>query len=212
MNGFDPQVVILGGGDYPSHEIPQQLLRKAKRVLCCDGAVFAFLRNGGVPWRIVGDCDSIKNPTSPADSALLEPYSELIRHNPDQETNDQTKAVSYCREHGFTRLAIVGGTGRREDHTLGNISLLATYLQMGLEVQMFTDHGVFIPCRDTFSATLPLSTQVSIFNISAQSFSSTGLRYPLYDFTQLWQGTLNENTQPEITVNAKGIFLTYVCY
>lgn len=212
MNEFEPQVVILGGGDYPSHDIPQQLLQGAERVLCCDGAVYGFLRNGGKPWRIVGDCDSINNPPSQADAALLEPFKDLVRHNPDQETNDQTKAVKYCQEHGFTRLAIVGGTGRREDHTLGNISLLATYLQMGLDVRMYTDHGVFIPCRDTFTATLPLSTQISIFNISARDFTSEGLRYPLYDFTQLWQGTLNENTTPEIKVLAHGIFLIYLCY
>lgn len=35
-------------------------------------------------------------------------------------------------------------TGKREDHTLGNISLLLYYLQEGIDVRAYTDYGVFI--------------------------------------------------------------------
>ena len=65
----------------------------------------------------------------------------LSGYNPDQETNDQTKAVNYLMEKGFRRIAIVGATGRREDHTLGNISLLMEYMRMGQKYVMYTDYG-----------------------------------------------------------------------
>ena len=39
----------------------------------------------------------------------------------------------------------MGATGKQEDHTLGNISLLIDYMKAGAQVTMLTDHGMFIP-------------------------------------------------------------------
>lgn len=225
---FSPEAVILGKGNYPSHPLPLDLLRSAERVVCCDGAAFAFVARGGRPWRIVGDCDSILSPSTPQEKQILETHRHLIRRFAEQDDNDQTKAVRYCQQHGISRLAIVGATGGREDHSLGNISLLADYMQMGIDVRLYTDHGVFIPARDSLSLRLSLppgftpaddrlatrrkSTQISIFNIDAHGFASEGLRYPLADFSRWWQGTLNEAISPEVTISAHGVFLVFVCY
>lgn len=227
-NEFLPEVVILGGGDYPSHPHVLSLLQEAERVACCDGAAYEFIRRGGQPWRIVGDCDSILSPQNQEEEEILEKNRHLIRRIEEQDDNDQTKTVRYCLEHGYRRIAIVGATGGREDHTLGNISLIAEYLRMGADIRLYTDHGVFIPCHnrielpvaipDAFEAvsdkiaTRQKSTQISIFNISAHGFTSQGLRYPLYDFSQWWQGTLNEAIASPIVVEAEGDFLVYVCF
>jgi len=225
---YKPEVVVLSGGDYPSHPIPTSLLQQANKVCCCDGAVFELLRHGGKPWRIVGDCDTIFSTSDPTEKEMVESNRSIIRQISEQDDNDQTKAVRYCLEHGFREIAIVGATGRREDHTLGNISLLTEYLDMGAQVRLYTDHGVFIPVRNSIEldlaipegfevvsdteATRAKSVQISIFNISAKGFKSEGLRYPLYDFTQWWQGTLNEAITPHITIEAQGIFLVFVTY
>lgn len=226
-NDFFPEVVVLGGGDYPRHPQALSLLNQAERVACCDGAAFEFISRGGKPWRIIGDCDSILSPTNKKEEEILEQNRHLIRRIEEQDDNDQTKAVRYCIEHGFRKIAIVGATGGREDHTLGNISLIAEYQRMGAEVRLYTDHGIFVPCHNKISlsvsipdrfeavsdtiATRQKSTQISIFNISAHGFKSEGLRYPLYDFTQWWQGTLNEAISSPVTIEAEGDFLVYVC-
>ena len=70
-----------------------------------------------MPDIIIGDGDSLC-------PEYRELYASLVHHNPDQETNDQTKAVHYLYARGMRRIAIVGATGKREDHTIGNISLL----------------------------------------------------------------------------------------
>lgn len=157
---------------------------------------------------------------------MLEEYRDIIRRIEEQDDNDQTKTVRYCLEHGLHRMAIVGATGGREDHTLGNISLLMEYMKMGAEVRLYTDHGVFMPCHDRIELEVPIpdgfvavsdreatrqkSTQISIFNITATQLKSQGLRYPLYDFTQWWQGTLNEAVSSPIIIEGKGDFLLYV--
>lgn len=225
---YQPEVVILSGGDYPSHSIPKMLLQQASKIVCCDGAVFDLVRHGGNPWRIVGDCDTIFTTSDPTEQQIVEAHRDIIRHIEEQDDNDQTKAVRYCLEHGFRNIAIVGATGRREDHTLGNISLLAEYLNMGAKARIYTDHGYFVAAQDKLEldidipagfeavsdsdATRQKSVQISIFNISAHGFRSEGLRYPLYDFTQWWQGTLNEAIAPHVIIEAQGIFLVFVNY
>lgn len=206
MKAYKPDTVILGGGDYPTHPLPLQILQGAERVICCDGAAGAYiLHEGKRPWRIVGDGDSLKED-------LRQKYADIITRIPEQETNDQTKATHYAKEHGAQRIAYIGATGRREDHTLGNISLLMDYMHEGLEVRIYTDHGVFIPCHNHFEAECALETQVSIFNFGATHLQGEGLRYPLSDFTSWWKGTLNAATSTHISIEGEGDFMVYGTY
>ena len=195
--------VILANGDYPSAPLPLQVLEKAPYVVCCDGGANEYLAKGYLPDVIIGDGDSLteENRTQ---------YASLIHHNPDQETNDQTKAVQFLVAQGKKRIAIVGATGKREDHTLGNISLLMEYMRMGVEVRMYTDHGVFVPCKDVSVWECRVGQQVSIFNFTARGFQSKGLSYPIYDFTSWWQGTLNRCTDTSFTIEAEGEYLVFL--
>jgi thiamine pyrophosphokinase len=106
----------------------------------------------------------------------------------------------------------VGATGKREDHTIGNISLLVEYARAGAEVYSFTDYGVFMACNGTTTHKCRKGQQVSIFSITANEMSSSGLLYPIYDFTNWWQGTLNECTGEEFTINAKKEYLLFLNY
>ena len=197
--------VILANGDYPSAPLPLQVLEKAPYVVCCDGGANEYLAKGYLPDVIIGDGDSLteENRTQ---------YASLIHHNPDQETNDQTKAVQFLVAQGKKHIAIVGATGKREDHTLGNISLLMEYMRMGVEVRMYTDHGVFVPCKDISVWECRVGQQVSIFNFTAYGFQSKGLAYPIYDFTSWWQGTLNRCTDTSFTIEAEGEYLVFLNY
>jgi thiamine pyrophosphokinase len=202
---FQPDTVILGGGDYPTHPIPLGILQNASRVQCCDGAAAEYISRGNIPWRIIGDGDSMPDNIRTA-------YADRIRIISEQETNDQTKNVIYARNHGARHIAIVGASGRREDHTIGNISLLTEYHKMGLDVRIYTDHGMFVICNGTADFSVQQGTQISIFNWKAHGFTSQGLRYQLFDFDALWMGTLNEATEDVITISAEGIYIVFVNY
>ena len=189
--------IILANGDYPSADVPVQLLKEAPYVVCCDGGANEYIEKGYTPDIIIGDGDSLSE-----ENRRL--YADLIHHNPDQETNDQTKAIQFLLSQGKKRIAIVGATGKREDHTIGNISLLMEYMRMGVEVCMYTDYGVFVPCKDTCVFECRPGQQVSIFNFTAKGLKSKGLAYPIYDFTSWWQGTLNRCTDTSFTIEAEG--------
>ena len=197
--------VIVAGGEYPTATQPLEVLQSAPFVVCCDGAADRYIATGRVPDAIVGDGDSIS-------AANREKFAHLLHIISEQESNDQTKAVRFLMERGKRRIAIVGATGRREDHTIGNISLLIEYARAGCDIRSFTDHGVFIPCNGTTTHKCRKGQQVSIFSITAKDLSAEGLLYPIYDFNNWWQGTLNECTGDEFTINAKGEYLLFINY
>lgn len=197
--------VILANGDYPTSPLPLQILNEAPYVACCDGGANEYIAKGHLPNIIIGDGDSLSD-------EYRERYASLIHHNPDQETNDQTKAVKYLLERGYDSISIVGATGKREDHTIGNISLLIEYMRMGARVKSYTDYGVFIPCPGTRPFKSQKGQQISIFNFTAKNLSSSGLEYPIYTFTSWWQGTLNNSLGEEFTISADGEYIVFLNY
>lgn len=203
--GMTFRAVVLAAGTYPTHALPLQILANADTVVCCDSAAEMFLAEVGIPNAIVGDGDSLPE-------GLKQRYAHLWHPENEQETNDLSKAVRYLMRQGENRFAIVGATGKREDHTLGNISLLIEYIRQGAEAQMFTDFGAFIPCSGSSTFNVSVGQQVSIFNFGATGFKSQGLKYPIYDFTNWWQGTLNEATGQQISIEANGDYLVYLPY
>ncbi|WP_373729424.1 thiamine diphosphokinase, partial [Bacteroides heparinolyticus] len=160
---------------------------------------------GNIPDAIIGDGDSLSKEN------MLR-YGHLLHRISDQDTNDQTKAVNLLLAQGKQRIAIVGATGKREDHTLGNISLLIDYMRAGADVCTYTDYSVIIPCRDACSFPCRPGQQVSIINFTACNLHAERLVYPLSDFTNWWQGTLNECTGTEFTIEAKGEYLVIINY
>lgn len=202
---FNPEGVIIDAGSFPENPVALSWLDKGLPVVCCDGAADTFLSTGRIPWRIVGDCDSLSD-------EVKNYYAGIIRRFPDQETNDQTKSVRYFSSKGIKKIVILGATGLREDHSLGNISLLVEYLKHGIEARIYTDHGVFIPVKDTFTFEAEPGTQVSIFNFGARCLRAEGLRYPIRDFENWWEGTLNEVISPRFTIHASGYLLIFLTY
>lgn len=196
-----PDAVVLANGEFPSHPLPLTLLENAPFVVCCDGAANEFIARGYTPNAIVGDGDSI----SPENKIR---FADRLFCDSDQETNDQTKAVNFCVAQGKKNIIIIGATGKREDHTLGNISLLMDYMEYA-QVEMVTDYGVFTPvCHKGVFESLP-GEQVSIINFGATGVKGENLRYPLSDFQNWWQGTLNEATANNFTVYAQGRYLVF---
>ena len=202
---YTPEAVILANGEYPTHPLPLRMLEEAKFVVCCDGAANEYISRGHTPDVIIGDGDSL----SPEYKELFAP---IIHRIADQETNDQTKAVLFLQKKGYRKIAIVGATGKREDHTLGNISLLIDYMKENLEIRTITDYGIFMPAIGTQTFESHPGQQVSIINFGAKGLKGEELVYPLSDFSNWWQGTLNEATANQFTIHCIGEYLVYLAH
>ena len=190
------RTVILANGAFPKHKIPLEFLCKAERIICCDGAAQNLLSAGLKPNFIIGDLDSVSE-------EIKNKFSSIILHLAEQETNDLTKAVNFCMENNWTDITILGATGKREDHTLGNLSLLADYAEKA-NVQLLTDDGIFTPLLTTSTLESYLGEQISIFSLNHETtFNFHNLLYPVKNrkLTSWWQGTLNEAESDSFTIS-----------
>lgn len=202
-------VVILAAGDFPQSEAPLTALREADLRICCDSAAEALVAHGLEPDRIVGDLDSLSR-------AFRERFADRITQISEQDDNDLTKAFHLALTLSPSRITILGATGKREDHTLGNISLLLDYArEASCPVTMLTDYGRFETIFDT--ATLPSvpGQQISIFAFdNTLTIKSAGLKYPTDQvcFDTLWKATLNEALSSSFTLtlsHACGVLLFF---
>ena len=193
-------VVVLANGDFPAHAVPLSLLENATHIVACDGAVAHLTAHDGHADIIaIGDGDSVPNNLR----------DRLIQID-EQEDNDLTKATRYCLKQGWRRIAYLGATGKREDHTLGNISLIARYfLEMGVEPLLVTDYGWFVVAQGDTEFESFQGQQVSIFNVNCKHLVSEGLKWQSYPYRQLWQGTLNEALNTVFSLHADGCYLVY---
>jgi len=179
--------IILADGSFPEHEIPLGYLKNAERIICCDGSAENLLKAGIIPEAIVGDMDTLKK-------GIARRFSDRVYRDKSQETNDLTKAVKWCVKRGFTEIIILGATGKREDHTIGNISLLAEYAK-DANVVMVTDTGILRPFLESCNVLSYPGQQVSIFSIDpGNEITSKGLKFPLKNrkIPNWWVATLNE--------------------
>ena len=195
MNNPNSRTVIVADGSFPTHEIPLGYIKNAERLICCDGSTANLVDAGFTPDAIVGDLDSL-------DEELAFRFADRIFMSEEQETNDLTKAVIWCRERGFNDLVITGATGKREDHTIGNISLLAEYIA-DVQVIMVTDTGYFIPLKESTLISSFRGQQVSVFQIDCDTeINSYRLKYPLRNtrITNWWQATLNESLEDNFRI------------
>ena len=192
------KTVIVSDGSFPIHEIPVGYIRSADHIICCDGSVENLLKAGYLPEAIVGDLDSISE-------ELAYRFRDRLFRDGNPETNDLTKTVNWCIAKGYRDLVIVGATGKREDHTIGNISLLAEYIK-DANVIMVTDTGLLLPFLNGSEISSYPGQQVSVFSIDPETeITSDGLRYPLRK-TKLrnwWTATLNEAIGNSFTLEFK---------
>ncbi|MDD2595177.1 MAG: thiamine diphosphokinase [Bacteroidales bacterium] len=190
-------IVILANGQFPSSRVVRDILNNADVIICCDEATEKLIKFGIVPTFIAGDMDSL----SPE---IQKKYRSLIFKSECQETNDLTKAFNLAKTLSPSEIDILGATGGREDHTLGNISLLLDYAKsVACPVKMVTDYGKFIAIHDTATLSCPVGRQISIFAFdNSLKIKSAGLKYPTDNviFDSLWKASLNETSQESFTL------------
>jgi len=200
--------VILANGDFPVHPKAVQALRDATRIVCCDGAADGLVAFGRDPDFIIGDLDSI----SPDNRAR---FADVLIPVDEQDTNDLSKAFYFCQFRGWDNILILGATGKREDHTLGNIALLSDFAQQAF-VRILTNTGEFIYIDSTQTVPSFPGQAVSFFQVQPDTrFKTTGLLYPLdgLAFPKGWQATLNKAEGDSFTVTVgKGAALVFLAF
>lgn len=202
-------IVILCDGVFPKTEYPRYLMRMADFIICCDGALVKFLRNSKaifgeerLPDLVIGDMDTLS-------MKMQKKYAHIIRKEEEQEHNDQTKAVRWAISNieDIEYIYILGATGGRPEHTVGNAGLLMEYTRMfdlegrGIMMESVSDFGIMFAVTDTVSLDCGEGRQISIFSPdNTLKISSEGLAWPTDEvvFDNWWKATLNRASQDTV--------------
>ena len=198
-------IVILCNGAFPTEAYPLYLLDSAEGVVCCDGALVRWLEHSpeARPVAVVGDMDSL-----PQD--LQERFADVLVREAEQDTNDMTKAMRWVlREHPeVSEIVMLGATGLREDHTIGNLGLLMEYTRMfdlsGRRVSMVSDYGTAFAITDSCELHLGEGRRISLFSAdNSLRITSEGLEWPLDNvvFDAWWKATLNRTSAPIVSLH-----------
>ena len=134
MNKLKNPLVIVANGEFPTHHTPLEKIKKAASILACDGAADTLIANGYNPNMIIGDLDSISEDKK-------KQFKDIIIENNNQSNNDLKKAIDYAKENNINNISILAATGKREDHTIGNIFSILDYKD--LNIKLYTDTGMF---------------------------------------------------------------------
>lgn len=155
------------------------------RILAADSGMNALYAAAVTPDIIIGDFDS-------ADEKILAFFQQnkaidFCTLNPEKDDTDTEFAIRESIRRGADSITIIGGTGTRLDHVLGNISLLGIGLEEGVRMELLDAHNRI--CMIDHSVTLKKKEQYGNYlslipyNGKVTGVTLKGLKYPLHDYT-----------------------------
>ena len=152
-------------------------------VIAVDGGLAAVKQLDIRPDAIVGDFDTVKG-------ELLEEYGQIEgitfeQHQPEKDETDTELALLKAQATGCTEVVVLGATGGRMDHMLGNIHLLFPCLQKGMEAYILdSQNRIYLIDKERtlnrreiwgkYISFLPLTEEV-------RGITLTGFKYPLHE-------------------------------
>ena len=195
---FNKPFIILANGQYPSHPTALNKLHAAGTIICTDGSANKLLENGLTPNVIIGDMDSI--------TVGQNSFKGLYVKISDQDNTDLDKAFEWCKLNNLSPLTVLGTSQLREDHTIGNLILLANYSDE-LDINFVTDYFTITCHHGKRSFTSFKQQLVSIVPVEdIQSITMEGLEFPLIDepFPLSSRGISNRATGHQFIITSSG--------
>ncbi len=195
---FNKPFIILANGQYPSHPATLNKLHTAGTIICTDGSANKLLENGLTPNVIIGDMDS----TTVGQDSFKGLYVKIS----DQDNTDLDKALEWCKVNSLSPLTVLGTSQLREDHTIGNLILLANYSEE-LDINFVTDYFTITCHHGKRSFTSFKQQLVSLLPVEdIKSITTEGLEFPLIDelFPLSSRGISNRATGHQFIISSSG--------
>ncbi len=192
---FQSPIVILANGRFPAHIIPLQNLDEAGTVICTDGSADALLQFDRTPHVIIGDQDST--------SLNKNKFKGLWVEVPGQNRTDLQKTLEWCFLNDLHEVVVLGAMGKREDHSLGNLHVLAEFSEK-MNIHFVSDYASIYCCKGKRSFPSIKGQQISIVAIDpVESITTTGLKYALNceSFPPACNGISNEAEGNEFSID-----------
>lgn len=203
------RAVIVGGAPIDNYPFVKQFLRADDFMVYCDSGLLSqpFLETK--IDLIVGDFDSHQ---------WIESDSETIVLPVEKDDTDSVYALKEVIKRGFDEFLFLGVIGKRFDHSLGNLGMLAYLKKYGLKGTIVDDYSVMylvngetqVPTDVSYFSLLALSETVRNVQIKRAKYELNGVDIRLdYQF-----GVSNEvlNGQTPLVSCESGLLLLVCVY
>lgn len=178
-------LIVTGG--MTTDEIITNVIKKGgyEVVIAVDSGTEFLYRAEIIPDIIVGDLDS-------ADPKIIDyyrgfQYIDFCILDSEKDDTDTEHAIREAVRRGADDITIVGGTGTRLDHVIGNITLLGIGLEHNVPITIIDEHNrirminqpVVLRKKEQYGkyiSLLPFSGEVTGVTLK-------GLKYPLENYT-----------------------------
>lgn len=157
--------------------------RTFDRIIAVDRGLNAVSKLKLIPDAIVGDFDS-------ADESVLKEFKSRTLdttweiHKPEKDETDTELAIITAIRLGCTKLILLGATGGRLDHFLGNLHLLYSSLKQGVEAAIVDERNwITVTEKErVFEADKIFGKYISFLPLSEEvkGITLTGFKYPLH--------------------------------
>lgn len=179
-------VIVFSGGGLDD-EFACRIIedRKPDVMIAADRGMEFFYRNCKEPDMIIGDFDS-------AESESLRYFRNqttvrIIELSPMKDDTDTEAAIRYAISMGAEKITILGATGCRLDHVLGNIELLGIGLDLGISIEIvdvnnrirMIDNGMKLRREEQHGSYVSLVP----YTEKVEHLTLRGFKYPLEDAT-----------------------------
>ena len=168
--------VLIAGGEIRDYDRINAALCPDDFFVFCDGGLSHLSRLNAFPDLIVGDFDSYENPGLEV---------EIIVLPREKDDTDSVYGAKEAVRRGFEEFLLLGMTGGRIDHTLGNLSVLLWLHKQGKKACILDDHSLIRVVTDKVVEIGDDCEYFSLLTISgpAVGVDISGAKYPLSDAT-----------------------------
>ena len=151
------------------------------KIIAVDAGLEAVKALGLEPDMVVGDFDTVK-------PGILQYYRQKEHiiwdtHQPEKDETDTELALRTAMEAGVSDMVILGATGGRLDHSIGNIHLLYACLQKGVKASIVDEKNrLYILAQGkTYRSSETWGKYISFLPLTEEVHGITlkGFKYPL---------------------------------
>lgn len=132
------KALIVSGGTAPSEELLRRIVNEGTDLIIAADSGAAVLLKYGIDFNLaLGDFDSLE----PALLEKIRQDKEIITYEVRKDFTDTEAAYREAVRRGAREIVILGATGTRYDHFMGNLALLKIALKENVRVRIIDDHN-----------------------------------------------------------------------
>ena len=204
------ETLIISGGKLESEFVRSYIRQNSfGLVIAVEAGMEFFYKEKMIPDYIVGDFDSVEPEILHSfQNMVQERRPVILQFQPEKDETDTELAIRTAMAQGSHCIHLLGATGSRMDHVIGNFHLLGAAMQRGVDCRIVDKHnrvrmisqGIAIKREDQYGS------YVSLFPFSPQvkGLTLTGFKYPLdHDTLECYHslGVSNEIVENEAEIS-----------